>query len=137
MKKSFLTQGALGIYYGLGGVQIRMTHDVIALDVQVFEVFEEKPLGSASIAQVQGVLLGDVDVTFQVARKSQRRSADFTRKRWNLRPFSFLLFDVSVLDDPNDVIHGLLTRMPSFHISKTFATYPAMCVETTHSQECF
>ena len=50
--------------------------------------------------------------------------------------FFFFGFGVSVLDDPNDVIHGLLTRMPSFHISKTFATYPAMCVETTHSQEC-
>ena len=35
--------------------------------------------------------------------------------------FFFFGFDVSVLDDPNDVIHGLLTRMPSFQISKTFA----------------
>ena len=66
----------VGIYYGLGEFKVRMTHDVIALvsgvgKFQVFEVFEEKPLGSASIAQVQGVAM-EGDVTFQVARKPEK-----------------------------------------------------------------
>ena len=48
-------------------------------NLQVFEVFEEKPLGSASIAQVQGVLLGGMWMLPSKWPESQRRSTMFLR----------------------------------------------------------
>ena len=50
-------------------------------------------------------------------------------ERYGIRD-SFFWISGGFLDDPSEVIHGHLIRIPSFHISKTFATYPATCLSS-------